>query len=80
MNQCVSQGIEPMLLQHDNARLHTSAATTVVTTMDMKLLHTFPTAWTWHHVTSGSLQLLRTILNNSLKYDEAVQAALGKLF
>jgi hypothetical protein len=44
MNQYFSQGKEPMRLQHDTARTHTSAVTVAVTAMDLKLLHTLPTA------------------------------------
>jgi long-subunit acyl-CoA synthetase (AMP-forming) len=68
MNQYVLQEKEPMLLQHDNARTHTSAVTVAVTTMDLKLLHTLPTAWILHQMTSGSLCLSRTILNKFTSY------------
>jgi len=43
------------LLQHDNARLHTSTATSAVTALDFKLFHILPTARLWHCLTYGCL-------------------------
>jgi hypothetical protein len=64
-----------MLLQHDNTRPHTTAATSVAAEsigfelingtynvkLDLKFFHTLPTAKIWHRLTSGCLQLKRNI-------------------
>jgi hypothetical protein len=65
---CVCQGKEPMLLQHNNARPHTSAVTLAAIASDLKLFHTLPTAWIWHSMTSGCLQPLGNISNEFISH------------
>jgi sulfatase maturation enzyme AslB (radical SAM superfamily) len=59
-----------MFLQRDNARPHTSAATSVSIerASDFKLFHTLPTARIWHRLTSGCLQLPRHISKEFLTH------------
>lgn len=71
-----------MCLQHNNARPHTSAATSETNTAsNLKLFCTLSTAWIWQHLASGCSQLSKKHLKSiHFTCDENYDTAMGTWF